>query len=200
MHFLSTFLFVGAVSAAAHRVLERSAAYLALEGVMEGILKRQVRICKAVEPPVTCERSCGPGFVECTRPDMCYNPGRGDICCSNGYYCKAGTYCTDNGCCPDGNSLEECNATRTVSIIPPPATKEPNKEPTGMPNTKTTKEPITETTVKPILPTRTPTVVPGGTTTTPVAPPPVVTAGAGKNAELGALAALGGLGALMMAI
>lgn len=37
-------------------------------------------------------------------------------------YCDAGTYCTDSGCCPNGSSLEECGASKSLSVIPPTAT------------------------------------------------------------------------------
>lgn len=35
-------------------------------------------------------------------------------------YCAEGYYCVDVGCCPNGSSLEECGATKTLSVIPPP--------------------------------------------------------------------------------
>lgn len=94
-------------------------------------------------------------------------------------YCDAGTYCTNKGCCKNGQSLEECGATQTLSVIPPPAATKESSESTSHPQAPTA-----------------PTV--SATITTPV--PSVVTAGAGKNAEVGVLAAVGGLGAVLMAM
>ncbi len=34
-------------------------------------------------------------------------------------YCDPGYYCTDRGCCRDGDSLDQCGATITLSVIPP---------------------------------------------------------------------------------
>lgn len=48
------------------------------------LMNRQTRLCQPVTQPYTCERSCGAGFVECVKWPTCYNPGRGDTCCSNG--------------------------------------------------------------------------------------------------------------------
>lgn len=95
-------------------------------------------------------------------------------------HCDKGTYCTDNGCCPDGKSLEECGAKESLATVPPPpATKEPS-----------------ESTSRPQAPTAT--TAPATVTT---AVPPVVTAGAvGRNTEVGALAAIGGLAALLLAV
>ncbi|KAM6513477.1 hypothetical protein FALCPG4_015892 [Fusarium falciforme] len=120
--FLTTLALLGAASASAPHIAMRSVAFETLKGVME----RQVHECKDVPPPVTCERSCGPGYVQCVYEFNCYNPSIGQSCCSNGKYCPADTYCTDIGCCPDDVSLEECGATRILSVIPPPATEEPS--------------------------------------------------------------------------
>lgn len=92
------------------------------------ILKRQLDTCRPVRPPVTCERSCGPGYVQCMSFPNCYNPGRGDSCCSDGKYCPVGSYCTDTTCCPDGASLEECGATTILDVIPPPAPNTDNDD------------------------------------------------------------------------
>ncbi|KAI3567770.1 hypothetical protein IWW34DRAFT_641681, partial [Fusarium oxysporum f. sp. albedinis] len=101
-------------------------AFIALEGVLEGVAKRQTRTClEVLDGPNLCERSCGPEFVECIYKDNCYNPGRGYVCCSDGRVCPAGSYCTNVRCCPDGISHEECGATATLSIIPLPAMEEP---------------------------------------------------------------------------
>ncbi|KAH7141322.1 Prp 4 [Dactylonectria estremocensis] len=85
-----------------------------------GLAERQIVFCDAILPPYTCERSCGEGYTECVEFPNCYNPGRGEVCCSTGQYCDAGEYCTDLYCCPEGISLEECGGTYTLSILPDP--------------------------------------------------------------------------------
>jgi len=88
---------------------------------LDGIFGRQVKICKPVAKP-SCEDSCGAGYVVCASWPNCYNPGMGQICCSDGEYCDAGTYCTDTTCCKNGMSLAECNAKVSLSVYAPPAT------------------------------------------------------------------------------
>lgn len=46
------------------------------------LMRRQ---CVPVENP-TCERSCGPGNIDCGPSSwgLCYNPSAGETCCSNG--------------------------------------------------------------------------------------------------------------------
>lgn len=96
-------------------------------------------------------------------------------------HCDAGTYCIDGfRCCPNGDSLSECQATASLSVIPPPATGEPS------------------TSTSPPKAAATP--APNATVTTTPLPPHVTAAGAGKNAEFGVLAAIGGLGALLLAV
>ncbi|KAI3573981.1 hypothetical protein IWW34DRAFT_634398 [Fusarium oxysporum f. sp. albedinis] len=127
----------------------------------------------------TCETACGPGYQMCVYHDTCYNPSAGEVCCSNGEYCPAGFYCTNARCCQDGKSLEECGATATVSIIPPAAaTKQPSESVSRSQAPTATTAPAT--------------------VATPI--PPVVTAGVGKNTEVGALAAIGGMAALLLAM
>ena len=49
-----------------------------------GLFERQVHVCHEVEEPVTCARSCGAGYIQCSAPPHCYNPGIGEVCCSDG--------------------------------------------------------------------------------------------------------------------
>ena len=53
---------------------------------VSGLFERQTQLCTPVPAPATCEKSCGPGYVECVSFPTCYNPGEGDVCCSDG--CK----------------------------------------------------------------------------------------------------------------
>jgi hypothetical protein len=80
MQLLATLFFVGTASAHVSLVAGRPSAFLALRGIIE----RQVDFCEPVRAPYTCERSCGPGFFECIDFPTCYNPGRGETCCSDG--------------------------------------------------------------------------------------------------------------------
>jgi hypothetical protein len=79
MHFLSTFVFVGAVSASALMATKQHSSLMALKGVIE----RQT-VCVPVPEPATCEKSCGPGYITCISFPTCYNPSAGESCCSNG--------------------------------------------------------------------------------------------------------------------
>ncbi|PNP59925.1 hypothetical protein FNYG_14747 [Fusarium nygamai] len=180
MQLLSTLIFVGVASATVPRMAVRSPAFIALEGIMEGVTKRQTNNCREVpDGPNFCERSCGPGNVQCISYPHCYNPSNGETCCSDGEYCHAGSYCTNAGCCPDGKSLEECGATATLSTIPPPAATKQSSESTSrlQASTAPTAPAIVTTSL-----------------------PPVVTAGARKNTEVGALAAIGAIAALLLAM
>jgi len=117
---LSAALLIGAVSSVGATAAGQRASHRAL-AELETLFGRQTVYCAPIEPPYTCERSCGAGYTECIAFPTCYNPGIGEICCSNGDYCDAGTYCTDGGCCDNGLTLEECDATVSLSIIPPGA-------------------------------------------------------------------------------
>jgi hypothetical protein len=147
--FSSTILaFVGTALASSPLMAREALSPLPLYGLAE----RQLP-CKPVTAPVTCERSCGPGYAECTPSGLCYNAGGGDVCCSDGTGCPAGTYCTDGGCCPDEMSLDECGATVTLTIIPPTrpsATAQPeqSEEPSSPPEPTSSDEPE-ESTVTP---------------------------------------------------
>lgn len=78
---LLAFLALAAVSSASAALQAGSSATsMALRNVFE----RRLELCKPVPAPYTCERSCGVGFVECIAFPTCYNPSRGDSCCSNG--------------------------------------------------------------------------------------------------------------------
>jgi hypothetical protein len=79
MHFLPAFLLISSASAAAAVSLQHRSAADALAGILE---KR--KICKLVPEPATCEKSCGPGYITCVNDSDCYNPGKGESCCSNG--------------------------------------------------------------------------------------------------------------------
>ena len=70
------------------------------------LFERQTRVCKPVPPPLTCERSCGPGYITCISLPTCYNPGKGDVCCSDG--CESRTSVA---------TLEEL-LTRSDSVLP----------------------------------------------------------------------------------
>lgn len=122
MHFssLSAALLIGAASSVGATAAGQRASRRAL-GELETLFGRQTVFCAPIEPPYTCERSCGAGYTECIAFPTCYNPGIGEICCSNGDYCDAGTYCTDGGCCDNGLTLAECDATVSFSVIPPGA-------------------------------------------------------------------------------
>jgi len=116
----STALLIGAASSVGATLAGQHSPRSAL-AELETLFGRQTVFCAPIDPPYTCERSCGAGYVTCIAWPTCYNPGIGEICCSNGDYCDAGTYCTDGGCCDNGLTLEECDATVSYSVIPPPA-------------------------------------------------------------------------------
>ena len=85
----STIVLLASVGAAVAETFTGSyTANMALKNLFE----RQTRLCTPVPAPATCERSCGPGFITCVSFPTCYNPGRGDTCCSNGKYCPKGYY------------------------------------------------------------------------------------------------------------
>ncbi|KAK3177649.1 hypothetical protein K4F52_009605 [Lecanicillium sp. MT-2017a] len=169
---------------------------------LDGLMKRQFRVCDSVPVgPNLCERSCGPGYVSCVNETTCYNPSRGDVCCSNGKYCEAGSYCTNNGCCPNDSSLEECGATATVPTLAPPEPETPTS--TNAPGTPSSEPepPATDsvpgdagsTTAPPVV-TSTPSPAPNTTSV-----PPVVD-GAGYAVTANALLVLGGLVAVFVAL
>ncbi|KAI1985831.1 hypothetical protein LOZ51_006179 [Ophidiomyces ophidiicola] len=163
------------------------------------LLKRQTQICKAVAPPVTCERSCGIGYAQCVYPNMCYNPGQGESCCSNGKYCRAGTYCTDTGCCPNSSTLEQCGATRRLSVIPPPQAQVSTPASSPAPSTNSTRPASTSTaSSRAIIPTGTGSPsTPGRNTTVTTAAPPQQTKNAASQLQSAAMAlGLGVMGAL----
>ncbi|KAM6513838.1 hypothetical protein FALCPG4_015048 [Fusarium falciforme] len=178
MQLLATLVFVGTASAHIPLVAGRSSAFLALKGVMQ----RQV----------------------------------------DSSFCSAGYYCTDAGCCPDEYSVEECGATATLSVIPPPAKEEPSTstnplEPTATDKATSEAEPITSeaepttSEAEPITSTDALSVITTNaiSTTTPASnsiiattslPPHATVAGAGRNAQFRVLAAIGGLGAILMVV
>ncbi|KAJ3478583.1 hypothetical protein NLG97_g8539 [Lecanicillium saksenae] len=142
MRFLTVATLAGQALATAHVAGRVDSATL------NGLLTREFRICNLVPVgPNLCERSCGPGYITCISEPTCYNPSRGDVCCSNGKYCEAGSYCTDIGCCEDGLSLEECGAHSRIATVPVPAptSSRTTDEPTTT-KTSSTKPPTTTTT------------------------------------------------------
>ncbi|OAQ59685.1 proline-rich antigen 3 [Pochonia chlamydosporia 170] len=186
---LITILALAGVSSASASLQARS------YETFDNLFGRQTQLCKPVTAPFTCERSCGAGYTECIRFPTCYNPGRGDSCCSNGKYCPKGFYCTDGGCCKDGQTLEECGATVSLSVIPPPSTKTSEPAPPSSTAEPTTSEAQT-TSYSVSLPIATVSTTSASNGTATATSPPIVTAGAGKNA----VAALGALGAFVLAI
>jgi hypothetical protein len=205
MNIFSAFLLAAVASAAVPDLGRRhTVAYRQLRDIVD----RQVRFCELVPAPATCERSCGPGFIQCALPPYCYNPSIGHTCCSDGTVCLSGSYCSDNGCCPDDISLEECGATVTLStLLPPSSTREPTTSTRSTASTVSVT--LTHTSSSPLYPTGEPSTttshaVPSGPlptngTATSVLPP-VVTAGAGRNADFGTLPAIAGLGLFLMAL
>ncbi|KAK0127402.1 hypothetical protein ONS96_006946 [Cadophora gregata f. sp. sojae] len=211
MHFSSSILLLSAASAAIAETAGQRLSLMAIRGVFE----RQVNTCVPVTAPATCERSCGPGNIECISFPTCYNPSAGESCCSNGKYCPAGYYCTDAGCCPNGTPLAECGATISLSVIPPPAATTaapvPIPTPTTAQQVTTTPEPATPT---PSTASTTPSSSESSTSTTSTstsvetpdasstttAGPIQVTGAAQKLGSDMIPLALGGLGALLMAL
>ncbi|KAL1858355.1 hypothetical protein VTK73DRAFT_7842 [Phialemonium thermophilum] len=221
MHLLATLAVITAATVSATQIAYRAESVVALDRLMG----RQLHICDFVPPPVTCERSCGPGYVECARPPNCYNPGLGQVCCSNGKYCDAGYVCTDAGCCPEDVPLSRCGATATLSVIPPPAnTPPPSSSPassaasTPSPSSsapvpsssasasETVPVPPSSTyppsTTSESIPTYVPSsTAPGSNSTATFTPPPPVPAAAGRaKVEYLVAAALGAIGVWMSGI
>lgn len=84
MYLLSFLALAGSAVAGLSQGYKRSASFNELTGIME----RQLRICDTVPlGPNLCERSCGTGYVSCVYDTKCYNPLRGEICCSDGSEC-----------------------------------------------------------------------------------------------------------------
>ncbi len=81
MHFLAVLALAGHAAASAYVAGTVPGSLSGLNGLM----KRQTRVCDSVPVgPNLCERSCGAGYVSCVHDTTCYNPSRGDVCCSNG--------------------------------------------------------------------------------------------------------------------
>ncbi|KAJ5054476.1 uncharacterized protein L3040_000750 [Drepanopeziza brunnea f. sp. 'multigermtubi'] len=136
MRFSATLL-LGAASAATAGTAGQRSCLMAIRGVFE----RQSTICQTVPAPATCEKSCGPGNIQCISFPTCYNPSAGESCCSDGNYCPADSYCTNAGCCPIGATLAECGASFTLSVILPPAAT--TSVPVPVPETTSSAEVIT---------------------------------------------------------
>ncbi|CZS93357.1 uncharacterized protein RAG0_03691 [Rhynchosporium agropyri] len=129
MYILSTGVVLGAVSTVAATIFGQRLSKMALDGVFG----RQFDNCVPVAAPATCEKSCGPGNIQCISFPTCYNPSAGETCCSDGKYCPSGHYCTDAGCCPNGITLAECGATISLSVIPAPPQTTPAPTSTARP-------------------------------------------------------------------
>ncbi|KAG8407196.1 hypothetical protein J3459_010397 [Metarhizium acridum] len=201
MQLLAVLALASVSSASAALQAGSSAALTALRNVCE----RQMELCKPVPAPYTCERSCGVGFVECISFPTCYDPGRGDSCCPSGKTCPTGLYCTNAGCCENGQSLEECGDTISLSVLPPQRIKASTRpaQTTSTPTSIPSEPATTSETELASAPPASSTAVGTLTGTTPSAngtasatSPPIVTAGAGRNAAV----ALGDLGAVLLAI
>ena len=80
MHLFTFSLFASGAFAAAAALTGDTTPFMAVNGLFE----RQIHFCTPVPRPATCERSCGPGYVQCISFPTCYNPGLGQSCCSNG--------------------------------------------------------------------------------------------------------------------
>jgi hypothetical protein len=79
----STALLIGAASSVGATFAGQHSPRSAL-AELETLFGRQTVFCAPIDPPYTCERSCGAGYVTCIAWPTCYNPGIGEICCSNG--------------------------------------------------------------------------------------------------------------------
>src|SRR5262249_10881570 len=101
-------------------------------------------------------------------------------------YCPRGYYCTNAGCCPNGTPLAQCGATVSLSVIPPPAGTAATSAPATKPAAPATTSSAAPTVTRPS----------NGTATTSRP----VQVGAGQKPGINVPAALGGLGALLMAL
>ncbi|OJD13723.1 hypothetical protein AJ78_05855 [Emergomyces pasteurianus Ep9510] len=113
MHISSILLIASTASAIVFQPNHRMAS-MAL-GKLES---RQFKMCKPIKPPYSCEKSCGEGYEACGSFPDCYDPSKGESCCTDGSYCPEGFFCTDSGCCPAGKSLSECNASVSLTASP----------------------------------------------------------------------------------
>ncbi|KAH8656230.1 hypothetical protein BGZ60DRAFT_532540 [Tricladium varicosporioides] len=220
MQLLSTIFLVSSVAAVATNNLS-AGQLISLKALRSVVESRQTRICTPVVNP-TCETSCGPGYVTCIKFPTCYNPGKGDNCCSDGSYCLVNEYCTDGGCCPIGKTLAECGAKATLATIAPPATTSSasssaasststsavtttassssvyTSSSTYTSSTAMTSSASSSAVTYASTPSPTPTVATNGTTTQ-TSPPVQVTAGAQKmGSELGLL--IGAMAVVIMAL
>lgn len=112
-------------------------------------------------------------------------------------HCDKDQYCIDGlRCCPNGDTLEQCHATSSVSTIGGGAAPTaPPSEPTTGAETPVVTTPVAVPTSASVVP------VPVSNTTVVTPTPPAVTAGAvEQNAQQGILAAVGGIAALFMVL
>lgn len=79
----------------------------------DGVLtSRQYDICIPVVNP-TCEKSCGKGNIVCQEFPNCYNPGRGETCCSNGSKSRLNPLVVD----PINNAVQSTAERATTALV-----------------------------------------------------------------------------------
>ena len=82
MRVVAALILIGSAAAVAESFVGKIAVRSSSMNEWDKIFGREVT-CKPVATP-SCEDSCGPGYVVCASWPNCYNPGMGQICCSDG--------------------------------------------------------------------------------------------------------------------
>jgi len=80
MHIFPAIILISSASAVVASLIGQHLSMRALTGLYE----RQPQMCQLVPAPLTCEKSCGPGYVTCVNLPNCFNPSIGETCCSDG--------------------------------------------------------------------------------------------------------------------